>query len=236
VRHADRRWRAADRECQERGRPARKPHCSQHRPRTSTLRRDGGSTSRPRSTNARRAGPSRCGSGSRPLRPSPTMPLSLSAAHSLDAEVIRAGSRANRRYRPSMLLRKVLRSRGLSRSPHPALRSPVGMGLNVLLEHGCQPFAEVRDLVSCRRESEDTISPIAVDFRGLSARVPPEESAGLTRLDCLPPRQCLTSTYADGGSPPSPIRLPSHIRETRRDNHQAETLAAPCLFATNAMV
>lgn len=72
VRHADRRWRAADRECKERRRPARKPHCSQHRPRTARLRRDDGSTFRPRSTNVSRAGPSRSGSGGRPLRPGVT--------------------------------------------------------------------------------------------------------------------------------------------------------------------
>jgi hypothetical protein len=101
---------------------------------------------------------------------------------------------------------------------------PVGIGLRVLLK--CVISSR---LVRGRRHD----SPIAVDFRGLSARVPPEESAGLASPRAtLPPRQCLTSRYADGESAPSLIRLTSHIRETRRDDHQDETWTCPELADT----
>ena len=100
----------------------------------------------------------------------------------------------------------------VARTDHGAYRGLLTQLFVLPMGHGSQGLAEVRDLVSYRRVGGHDLSK-AVDFRGLSTRVPPEESAGLTPPRAtLSPRQCLTSTYADGGSPPSPNRLTSPVR------------------------
>ena len=84
---------------------------------------------------------------------------------------------------------------------------PVGIGLRVLLKCviSSRPGSKTRFSNSSRLPRSVGTSTT----RGVSGLASPRAT--------LPPRQCLTSRYADGESAPSLIRLTSHIRETRRD-------------------
>jgi len=99
-----------------------------------------------------------------------------------------------------MLLRRVLRSRRLSRF-HPVLRSTRGHGPQRLLGHGVNLWPKC--VISSRVVTTRGVSQ--PDFAWTACRL------GSPHLDICRWRKSAI-----------PDRLPSHIRETRRDDHQAE--------------
>ena len=123
----------------------------------------------------------------------------ISLLANTDPGLGQAGSRADRRYTDHQRC-----SEGYA--DHDAYR-----GLPSPSSSFC-PWAWISGFC-CRRGSKTRFSNSSRLPRPVGTRTTRGVGGAAFARATLSPRQCLTSTYADGGSPPSPIRLASQIRE-----------------------